>query len=113
MGKKKYLEETIVYSTDPHWKPEQDNYPPETPAPVLQKLTVRTDTKHRSGKIVTVIEGFVGNPEDLDNLSKILKNKCGTGGSVKNGVILIQGDCRQKIADILQKSGYKIRIVAR
>ena len=78
----------------------------ETIDPAQQNLRIRLDTKHRSGKAVTLVENFVGTEDDLEKLRKELKSFCGTGGSVKDGQIIIQGDQRQKILQWLQKNGY-------
>lgn len=102
--------EGVVYSTEPDF-----NYtvPAEDPAdslpPNRQTLQVFLDTSGRAGKQVTVIGGFVGRREDLEILAKTLKTRCGVGGSVKEGEILIQGDLRQKAVEILRKEGYKTR----
>lgn len=98
----------FVYSTDPNFKyePEQDDR--DTLPPVQQPLKVRLDTKHRAGKAVTLIEGFIGKPDDLGELGKKLKTVCGTGGSAKDGEIIVQGDHRDKVLQWLQKNGYKL-----
>ena len=98
----------LVYSTDPNFKlPEDDGVEQETIEPSQQKLKIRLDTKHRAGKAVTLIEGFIGTTADMEALEKKLKSFCGTGGSVKDGEIIVQGDNREKILQWLQKNGYK------
>ena len=74
-----------------------------------QKLKIYKETKNRSGKIVIIIKGFIGGKDDLKNLGKILKSKCGSGGTVKNGEIIIQGDIKEKVISILEKEGYYIK----
>ena len=97
----------LVYSTDPNFKLPEDNFEEsETLEPAQQKLKIRLDKKHRAGKAVTLIEGFIGKIEDMDELGKKLKNFCGTGGSVKDGEIIIQGDNRDKVLQWLKKNGY-------
>ncbi len=71
-----------------------------------QRLRVRIEKKGRGGKIVTLISGFVGSSSDLSQLAKTLKTKCGVGGSVKDGEILVQGDFRQRVIDLLKNLGY-------
>lgn len=109
MGKKnKYDSKGFVYSTDPNFKFEEEpEEVRETLAPAQQKLKVRLDTKQRAGKAVTLVENFIGKEEDLEDLGKKLKNFCGTGGSVKDGEIIIQGDQREKVLQWLMKNGYK------
>ena len=98
----------LVFSTDPDFNFQKDEIPePETLTPQQQKLKVKLETKHRGGKAVTLIEGFFGKEEDLQTLGKALKNFCGTGGSVKDGEIIIQGDQREKILQWLIKNDYK------
>ena len=98
----------FVYSTDPNFQFESEEQGvQETLRPEQQKLRVKLETKHRGGKTVTLIDGFVGKEEDLEDLGKKLKNFCGTGGSAKDGEIIIQGDQREKVMQWLVKNGYK------
>jgi len=102
----------IVYSTNPDYNYEyEDDSVEETLAPNQQKLRVLLDKKQRKGKVVTLIEGFVGSTDDLKELGKILKSKCGGGGSAKDGEILIQGDHRDKIMELLKADGYQVKRV--
>ena len=97
----------MVYSTDPNFKPEQEESEVQaTLLPAQQKIKIRLDKKHRAGKAVTLVEGFIGTDADKDELGKKLKTFCGTGGSVKDGEIIVQGDNRDKILQWLQKSGF-------
>lgn len=98
----------FVYSTDPNFsfQPEENEAQETLPA-AQQKLKIRLDTKHRAGKAVSLVEGFTGTSDDLENLGKKLKNFCGTGGSAKDGEIIIQGDQRDKILQWFLKNGYK------
>ena len=97
----------FVYSTDPnfHFESEEAQQQATLP-PAQQKLRLRLDTKHRAGKAVTLVEGFTGTTADAERLGKTLKNYCGTGGSVKDFEILIQGDQRDKVLQWLLKNGY-------
>ena len=98
----------FVFSTDPNFQfNEENNLPQDTLAPGEQRLKVRMETKHRAGKAVTLVEGFIGKDEDIQQLGKQLKNYCGTGGSAKDGEIIIQGDQREKVLQWLVKNGYK------
>jgi len=97
----------FVYSTDPDFKFEEDPDNIGTLLPTQQKLRIKLDTKHRAGKAVTLIEAFIGKEEDLEELGKKLKSFCGTGGSAKDGEIIIQGDQREKVMNWLVKEGYK------
>jgi len=106
MSKKKGNSSGIVYSTDPAFRLEEDPTSEETLLPKQQRLKVRLDTKHRSGKAVTLVEGFSGLISDLEDLGRKLKTHCGTGGSVKDGQIIVQGDQRDKITQWLLKNGY-------
>lgn len=101
----------MVYSTNPDFKYQTNQQSEdETLSPAEQKLTVSLDKKARKGKKVTLISGFVGTADDLKELAKTLKSKCGVGGSAKDGEILVQGDFRDKIADILTQMEYKVKI---
>jgi translation initiation factor 1 len=109
MSKKKFpVGDGIVYSTDPGFAGDAAPEVTETPAPALQLLRVSLDTKHRGGKAVTLVTGFAGREEDLESLGKQLKNHCGTGGSVKDGQVIIQGDQQNKVSQWLQAKGYKV-----
>lgn len=99
----------LVYSTDPNFRLEEDNQDQQpTLEPAKQRLKIRLDTKHRGGKTVTLIEGFIGMEEDLEELGRKIKAFCGTGGSVKDRQVIIQGDQREKIRQGLTKMGYKL-----
>ncbi|MFC5285079.1 translation initiation factor [Pedobacter alpinus] len=100
----------LMFSTNPDQK--LDSYEEsedETLKPQHQNLRVQLDKKQRGGKAVTLITGFIGVEDDLKALGKVLKTKCGVGGAVKDGEILIQGDFRQKIIDLLLADGYKVK----
>ena len=107
MSKKKTNSSGLVYSTDPNFKlPEENTDDIETLPPSQQNLRIRLDAKQRAGKVVTLIQGFVGKEVDLEDLGKKLKSYCGTGGSVKDYEIIIQGDNRDKILQWLIKQGF-------
>src|SRR5436190_19519337 len=101
----------VVYSTDPDYtyrnsqKEESETLPAQQ-----QKLVVRIERKDRGGKTVTLVEHFAGKNDDLEALGKMLKSKCGVGGSVKDGVILLQGDFRKRAAEILTGQGFKVSV---
>ena len=97
----------FVFSTDPNFRFEEENEVQETLEPAKQKLRIKLETKHRGGKAVTLVEGFIGIDEDLQDLGKKLKNFCGTGGSAKDHEIIIQGDQREKVLQWLLKNNYK------
>ncbi len=97
----------FVYSTDPDFKfePEEESSA-DTLSPAQQPLRVMLDKKQRAGKAVTLVIGFVGRPGDLETLGKMVKQFCGTGGAVKDGEIIVQGDQRDKVLQFLLKKGY-------
>lgn len=100
----------FVFSTDPSFRFEEEQQEEQaTLPPEKQKLIITLDTKHRGGKAVTLVTGFVGQEADLEELGKKIKQYCGTGGSVKDGEIIIQGDQRPKIKDFLTKNKYPFR----
>jgi translation initiation factor 1 len=105
----KKLQGGLIYSTDPNFKIEEEEIEQETLPKNQQKLKVLTDTKHRAGKLVTLVQGFVGRKEDLEALGKLLKTKCGTGGAVKDGLVIIQGDYKQKMIQLLNQEGYGVK----
>ena len=99
-----------VYSTNPDFQYELDSdQEKETLQPNRQDLRVLLDRKQRNGKNVTLITGFIGKDDDLKALAKILKTKCGVGGSAKDGEILIQGDFCNKAIEILKSLNYKVK----
>ena len=100
----------MVYSTNPDFEytTAQEEQTPTLP-PQQQDLHVWVDRKHRGGKTVTLVKGFVGTDEDLADLGRMLKSKCGVGGTAKDGEIIIQGDHRDRIMELLSKAGYKCK----
>ena len=104
MSKKKRV--NVVYSTNPNYEFETEDNDFDTLPNQQQQLKVLIDRKQRKGKSVTLISNFVGNEDDLKGLGKILKNRCGVGGSAKNGEIIIQGEFKDKIYDLLIEMGY-------
>lgn len=100
----------VVYSTNPNFQYEyEEEEQAETLAPEKQNLRVTLDSKQRNGKTVTLVQGFVGTDDDLKDLAKLLKNKCGVGGSVKDGQIIIQGELKEKILTILRDNHYRAK----
>jgi len=109
MAKTNEPDKRIVYSTDPGFRLDENGQPEqETLSPAQQKLRIRIDTKQRAGKAVTLVEGFIGKREDLEELGKKLKAYSGTGGTIKNGLIIVQGDQREKLMQWLTKNGYTL-----
>lgn len=107
MGKNK---KTSFYSTNPNFQFEEDfEEELETLPKAQQKLYVSIDRKQRGGKEVTLVEGFIGSDEDLKELGKLLKSKCGVGGTAKDGKILIQGNFKDKLFDLLLAEGYSVK----
>jgi translation initiation factor 1 len=106
--KKKNNTGGMVFSTNPDFNPDDyvENEEVESVAPEKQSLRVMLDRKQRKGKVVTLITGFEGPEEELQELGKKLKSSCGTGGSVKNGEIIIQGDFATRILDYLKNNGF-------
>jgi translation initiation factor 1 len=109
MKKKIDFRPAIVFSTDPNFSTEPEKENVITPAAKEQLLRITLETKHRAGKTVTLVMGFVGTEIDLAELGKKLKNFCGAGGSAKDGEIIIQGDHREKVRGWLQKNQYRIK----
>ena len=103
----------VVYSTNPDFKYETDSDDEEETLPnEKQQLRISLDKRNRGGKMVTLITGFIGTEDDLQFLGKMLKVKCGVGGSAKDGEIIIQGDFRKKVLELLLKDNYaKSRII--
>lgn len=112
MAKKKKRVE-VLYSTDPNYGYgyDEDEEEMETLEPYKQTLRVMIDRKQRKGKSVTLVAGFKGSTDALKDLGKMLKSKCGVGGSVKEGEILIQGEVRDKVMEILKNDGYIVKRV--
>lgn len=97
----------VVYSTNPDFNYEEEQTTDKDTLPKnQQKLRIQLDRKNRGGKVVTLITGFVGSDNDLKELGKLLKTKCGVGGAAKESEIIIQGDFKLKIVELLKKEGY-------
>ncbi|MBR4995772.1 MAG: translation initiation factor [Alistipes sp.] len=100
----------MVYSTNPDFEYNLSDEPTvETLPPQQQNLKVWLDRKHRGGKTVTLVEGFVGTDDDLTELGRMLKSRCGVGGSAKDGKIIVQGDHRDRVMELLAAAGYKCK----
>ncbi|NND77801.1 MAG: translation initiation factor [Flavobacteriales bacterium] len=102
----------MVYSTDPNYSSDALGEPQDAEEVLSkdeQELRVQLERKNRGGKAVTLITGFVGSDDDLKTLGKMLKTRCGVGGSAKDGEIIVQGDHREKVMDILKKEGYRAK----
>ena len=110
MHKRKKNKIGVMYSTNPKYDFEfehEDN----TLTPENQYLDVWFEKMHRGGKVATLVKGFIGSEADLKALGKLLKRKCGVGGSAKDGEIIIQGNMREKVMEILKKEGYNYKRV--
>ena len=108
MDKKKRI--NVVYSTNPDFNYEyNETSEPETLTPEKQNLRVIIDSKQRGGKTVTLVQGFIGKEDDLKELGKLLKNKCGVGGSIKDCEIIIQGALKDKVLAILKEHHYRAK----
>jgi translation initiation factor 1 len=109
----KHREKTggFVYSTNPDFLHDRDETSPAagTLPPARQELRVTIDSRQRAGKVVTIVRGFAGTDDDLKTLARDLKARCGVGGTVKEGDIIVQGDFRDKILAILRADGYRAR----
>ena len=100
----------VVYSTNPDYQyANPDAEESKTLPNKQQQLRVRIEKNHRGGKTVTVVDGFTGTQHDLESLAKTLKQKCGTGGSAKDGLILIQGEMKERVVKLLNEMGYKAK----
>jgi translation initiation factor 1 len=109
MSKKNKTGSAFVYSTDPNFQMNEGGEELVTRSSSEQRLRVLLETKHRAGKTVTIVYGFVGKEPDLEELGKKLKNHCGTGGSAKDGEIILQGDQREKALQFLRKNNFGVK----
>lgn len=111
MANKKNKRIDVVYSTNPNFQYRVEDENEETTLPNNeQQLYVYLDRKQRKGKEVTIIEGYIGSEDDLKELGRTIKSNCGVGGSVKDGIILIQGNFKEKIKILLKKESYKVKL---
>lgn len=110
MAKKKKRKVGVMYSTNTNYNFEYEKEE-ETLAPNEQWLEIWIDKKNRGGKIATLVKGFIGKEDDLKDLGKLLKSKCGVGGTTKDGEVIIQGNHRDKIMVILNSKGYNCKRV--
>ena len=110
MKAEKIQRQGVVYSTNPDFAYQtNEEVGTTTLPPEQQQLRVQLDKKQRGGKQVTLVTGFVGTEADLQALGKLLKSKCGVGGSAKDGEVVVQGDFREKVMGVLLKEGYKVK----
>jgi translation initiation factor 1 len=109
MSKKEKNRVNVVYSTNLDFSYQKDEEESETTLPPQQQNLKLFLDRIGGGKLVTRISGFVGSENDLNDLAKLLKQKCGVGGNAKDGNILIQGDNREKLLDLLIKANYKAK----
>ena len=98
-----------MYSTDPAYGREEEKRDERPLTPAEQTLSIRLETKQRGGKTVTVVDGYIGPEADLQDLARRLRNICGTGGSAKDGEVIIQGDHRERVRNWLSQNGYRIK----
>src|SRR4051812_16047914 len=108
MSKKNDFKNKVVFSTNPNFKQEEEVTEEHTPSSKQQTLYISLE-RLKGGKVATMVENFTGNLDDLESLGKQLKNKCGVGGTVKDGVILLQGEHRDKVIGILNTLGFKTK----
>lgn len=108
MSKNQDFKNRVVFSTNPDFKNVEENQEQKTVAPSQQMLYISLE-RLKGGKVATVIESFIGNETDLETLGKHLKSKCGVGGTVKDGIILLQGEHRDKVIQLLTALGYKTK----
>ncbi|MBK9191132.1 MAG: translation initiation factor [Crocinitomicaceae bacterium] len=110
MSKKNINRNQMVYSTNPHFEYQSDDQDDQTTLPPQQQdLRVQLDKKQRNGKEATLVTGFIGSADDLETLGKLLKQKCGVGGSAKDGEILIQGNQVVKVMNLLTEMKYRVK----